>query len=136
MWLLSFFGICCNIYIDIFNTLSANPQNGQTINNWEFLKIYEFLKFKKWFSWNLKIYQNIHIFLNKHIKIQGLRSNVLKITQKIGWKLAYDMLIICARIFKMKSYNMEFKSKNKSVKPNQFIFPFIWKLLKLMSHGI
>ena len=79
-------------------------------------------------------------FFYKHIKIQGLGSDLLKATQNIGWKYAYDMLIPCVKTFKMKSYSMEFKSKKqicytKSVS-NKDIFPIIWKLLKLMSHGI
>ena len=60
---------------------------------------------------------------------------MLKATQNIAGKYAYDMLMLCFRIFKMKSYTMEFKSKNKSVIPNQFqikhIFRFIRKLLKV-----
>ena len=41
------------------------------------------------------------MFFYKHIKIQELGSDMLKATQNIGWKYAYDMLIICVKIFKM-----------------------------------
>ena len=40
-------------------------------------------------------------FFYKYIKIQGLRSDMLKATQNIGWKYSYDMLILYVRIFKM-----------------------------------
>ena len=40
-------------------------------------------------------------FFYKHIKIQGLGSDMLKATQNIGWKYAYDMLILYVKIFKM-----------------------------------
>ena len=40
-------------------------------------------------------------FFNKHIRIQGLCSDMLKVTQNIGWKYVYDMLILCVKIFKM-----------------------------------
>ena len=56
---------------------------------------------------------SVTFFFYKHIKIQGLGSNMLKVTQHIGWKYAYDMLTLCVRIFKMKSYSMEFKSKKQ-----------------------
>ena len=51
-----------------------------------------------------------------------------------------SILKFLIRIFKTKSYSMEFKSKSESVIPNEFptkhIIPFVWKLLKLMNHGI
>ena len=40
-------------------------------------------------------------FFYKDIKIQGLVSDMLKATQNIGWKYAYDMLILCVKILKM-----------------------------------
>ena len=40
-------------------------------------------------------------FFYKHIRIQGLGSDMLKVTQNIGWKYAYDMLILWVKIFKM-----------------------------------
>ena len=41
------------------------------------------------------------MFFYKHIKIQGLGSDMLKATQNIGWKYAYDMPILWVKIFKM-----------------------------------
>ena len=52
-------------------------------------------------------------FFYKHIKIQGLGSDMLIATQNIGWKYAYDMLALCVKIFIMKNYSMEFKSKKQ-----------------------
>ena len=43
------------------------------------------------------------MFFYKHIKIQGLGSKMPKATQNIGWKYAYDMLILCVKIFKMSA---------------------------------
>ena len=37
---------------------------------------------------------------------------MLKGIQNIGWKYADDMLILGVKIFKMKSYSVEFNSKN------------------------
>ena len=47
-------------------------------------------------------------FFYKHIKIQGLGSDMLKATQNIGWKYAYDMLILCVKIINFNStfYNI------------------------------
>ena len=36
---------------------------------------------------------------------------MLKATQNISGKYAYDMLILCVKIFKIKIYSVEFKSK-------------------------
>ena len=40
-------------------------------------------------------------FFYKYIRIQGLGSDMLKATQNIDWNYAYDMLILCVKIFKM-----------------------------------
>ena len=44
----------------------------------------------------------------KHIRIQGLGSDMFKATQNIGWKYAYDMLILCVKIINFNStfYNI------------------------------
>ena len=44
---------------------------------------------------------DIYVCFYKHIKIRGLGSDTLKVTQNIGRKYAYDMLILCVNIFKM-----------------------------------
>ena len=54
---------------------------------------------------------SITCFFYKHIKVQGLGSDMLKATQNIDWKYAFDMLTLSVKIFKMKSYSMEFKSQ-------------------------
>ena len=51
------------------------------------------------------------MFFYKNIKIQGLGSDILKATQNISRKYAYNTPILCIKIFKMKSYSIEFKSK-------------------------
>ena len=48
------------------------------------------------------------LFFYKRIKIQGLGSDMFKSAQNIGWKYAYDMLILRVKIFKMKSYSKPF----------------------------
>ena len=40
----------------------------------------------------------LHVFLYKHIKIRELGSDMLKVTQDIGWKYACDMLILCVKV--------------------------------------
>ena len=42
-----------------------------------------------------------YMFFYKHIKIQELGSNILKATQNIGGKHAYDMLILWVKFLKM-----------------------------------
>ena len=39
-------------------------------------------------------------FFYKYIRIKGLGSDMLKVTQNIGW-YAYDMLILWVKIFKI-----------------------------------
>ena len=41
---------------------------------------------------------DITCLFHKHIKIKGLGSDVLKVTQYIGKKYAYDMLALCVKI--------------------------------------
>ena len=48
----------------------------------------------------------ITCFFYKHIRIQGLGSNVPKAAQNIGWKYAYDMLILYVKIFKIGAKSM------------------------------
>ena len=55
---------------------------------------------------------SITCFFYKHIKVQGLGSDMLKATQNIDWKYAFDMLILSVKIFKMKSYSMELSHNN------------------------
>ena len=43
------------------------------------------------------------LFFDKHIKIQGLVSDMFKATQYIGKKYAYDMLILCVKIYFTKN---------------------------------
>ena len=42
----------------------------------------------------------VHFFY-KYIRVKGLGSDMLKVTQNIGWKYTYDMLIPGVQIFKM-----------------------------------
>ena len=51
------------------------------------------------------------MFFYNHIKINGSDSDMLKATQNISLKYAYDLLVLCVKTFRMKSYSMEFKSK-------------------------
>ena len=51
------------------------------------------------------------MFFYNHIKINGSDSDMLKATQNISLKYTYDLLILCVKTFRMKSYSMEFKSK-------------------------
>ena len=44
---------------------------------------------------------DIHVFFISILKFKGLVSDMLKATQNIGWKYAYDMLILCVKILKM-----------------------------------
>ena len=44
-----------------------------------------------------------YMFFYKHIKLQGLGSDMLIETQNIGWKYAYDMLILWVKIINFNS---------------------------------
>ena len=62
---------------------------------------------------NFGMFFEIKYFYYKHIKIQGLGLDMLKATQNIGWKYAYDILTLCVKIFKTKSCSMGLKSKKQ-----------------------
>ena len=58
------------------------------------------------FFWN---FSNYTFFYNR-IKIQGLGSDMLQVTQNIGSKYAYDMLILCVQIFQMDAKRLFWSS--------------------------
>ena len=67
------------------------------------VKAEAYLEPKRWSAMELFlwIYLTTYMFFYKHIRIQELGSDMVKVTQNIGWKYAYDRLILYVKIFKM-----------------------------------
>ena len=57
-------------------------------------------------EWSIVFRAPLTCFFNKHIRIQGLGSDMLKTRQNIGWKYAYDMLILCVINFNSTFHNI------------------------------
>ena len=50
---------------------------------------------------------SMYAFFISIVRFEGLGSNMLKVTQNIGWKYDYDMHILYVKIFKVGAKNLE-----------------------------